>query len=64
MTMLSAPSCVEIDAISLLESPWQFVQMLALATSRLYHASHNHIGLVHAKMEALGRECRKLRDLE
>jgi hypothetical protein len=62
--MLSAPSRVEIDAISLLESPWRFMETLALATSRVYHASHNHIGLVHAKMEALGRECRKLRNLE
>lgn len=62
--MLSDPSRVEIDAISLLESPWRFMETLALATSRVYHASHNHIGLVHAKMEALGRECRKLRNLE
>jgi hypothetical protein len=62
--MLSTPSCVEIDAISLLESPWRFMQMLAFATRRVYDASNNHNDLVHATMEALGRECRKLRDLE
>ena len=62
--MLSAPNCVKVDAISLLDSPWRFTQMLALATSSVYNASHEHIGFVHATMEALGRECRKLRNLE
>jgi hypothetical protein len=54
----------EIEAISLLESPFRFMEMLAPATSIVYDASHDHIGHVHSTLEALGRECRKLLDLE
>lgn len=64
MTMLRTPEFLEIEAISLLESPRRFTQMFGLATGSVYNTSHDHLNLVHATLEALGLECRKLLDLE
>jgi hypothetical protein len=40
------------------------MEMLALATSLVYNASHDHLRHVHSTLEALGRDCGKLLDIE
>jgi hypothetical protein len=65
MKMLSAPKSLEIEAISLLESPRRFMEIFTFAaTTIVYNTNHHHINQVHATLEALGRECRKFLGLE